>query len=65
MATNIDINPRLLQNALKLGGFPTKKETINTLLQEYIARKERQKILGYFGKIDFVKSYDYKKERNR
>jgi Arc/MetJ family transcription regulator len=63
MATNLAIDGRLLDEALRLGGHRTKKETVNEALQEYIQRRRQLRAIDLFGKIDFDPSYDYKKYR--
>lgn len=64
MATNLAIDQKLLEEAQKIGGKKTKKETVNEALREYIARRKQKKIINLFGKVDFI-NFDYKKERNR
>jgi Arc/MetJ family transcription regulator len=63
MATNLDIDDRLITEAQKLGQHRTKKETVTAALDEYIRRRKQQEILKMFGTIDYDSSYDYKKER--
>ena len=65
MPTNLQIDDRLLAKAKKLGGFRTKKDTVNEALREYIQRRRQAKVVALFGKIDFDSSYDYKKQRRR
>ena len=65
MATNLAINDTLLTKALEVGGYKTKRETVNEALREFIARRERQELVKLFGKVDFDPRYDYKKERRR
>jgi len=65
MATNLAIDEKLLDEALKVGGHDTKKATVTEALQEYVSRRKQAKILNLFGKIDFDTSYDYKKGRRR
>jgi Arc/MetJ family transcription regulator len=65
MATNLAIDPKLLQKALEVGGFKTKKETVNLALQEFINRHKQIEILELFGKMDPDPNYDYKKGRAR
>lgn len=65
MATNLQIDPALLEKALKIGGRRTKRETVNEALQEYIRRREQLRIIELFGKMPFDKDYDYKKQRRR
>jgi len=63
MATNLAIDDHLLKEAQRVGKHRTKKETVNAALDEYIQRRKQQQILSLFGKIDYDKSYDYKRER--
>ncbi|QTA86762.1 type II toxin-antitoxin system VapB family antitoxin [Desulfonema magnum] len=65
MLTDIQINNELLEQAKCLGGDHTECELINKALEEYIRKRERIKILKYFGKFDFDPEYDYKEERRR
>jgi Arc/MetJ family transcription regulator len=65
MATNLAIDPELLEKALEVGGLKTKKETVNLALQEFINRHKQQEILELFGKMDPDPGYDYKKGRSR
>ncbi len=65
MPTNLAIDDRLLEEALKLGKHSTKKETVNQALREYIRRRKQKDVLKLFGKIDFDPAYDYKKARSR
>ena len=65
MATNLAINPELLNKALEVGGEKTKKATVNRALREFIARREQERLLELFGKLDWDDQYDYKRERAR
>ncbi len=65
MATNLAIDDRLLEHALKIGGEKTKKATVTQALREYIERREQEKIVELFGKIDVDFDYDYKRERRQ
>ena len=65
MATNLAINDQLLTNALEIGGFRTKKDTVNAALEEFIHRRRAEDVISLFGKIEFDEDYDYKKMRNR
>lgn len=64
MATNLAIDERLLEEALRIGGCPSKKATVNEALSEYINRRRRRRILSLFGKLDW-QAYPYKKMRRR
>jgi Arc/MetJ family transcription regulator len=65
MATNLAIDDRLLERALKIGGAKTKKATVTQALVEYIERREQETIAELFGKIEMDPSYDYKEHRRR
>ena len=65
MATNLAIDPKLLNKALEVGGEKTKKATVNRALREFIARREQERLLDLFGKLDWDEEYDYKRERMR
>jgi Arc/MetJ family transcription regulator len=65
MATNLGIDDRLLNEALRIGGHHTKKETVNEALREYIRYRKQRRAIDMFGKFDFDPQYDYKKQRRR
>ena len=65
MATNLAIDPELLNKALEIGGEKTKKATVNRALQEFIARREQERLLDLFGKLYWDDGFDYKRERSR
>lgn len=63
MATNLAIDPRLLEEALAVSGARTKKEAVTLALQEYIARRAQVSIVEDFGTLEWDEGYDYKEER--
>lgn len=63
MATNLAIDPSLLDEALAVGGLRTKRETVTLALQEFIARRARASIVQSFGTLEWDDEYDYKRER--
>ena len=63
MATNLSIDPKLLQEALQVGGFSTKKDTVNQALKEFVQRRKQQEIIELFGNFPNDEDYDYKKGR--
>ncbi|MCP5520334.1 MAG: type II toxin-antitoxin system VapB family antitoxin [Verrucomicrobiales bacterium] len=65
MATNLDIERSLLEEAVSLGGHRSKKAAVTEALGEYIARRKQQGILELFGAIDYDEDYDYRKQRRR
>ena len=65
MATNLSIDPELINLALELSGERTKKAAVTKALQEFIARREQKHLLELFGKLEWDMDYDYKSERSR
>jgi Arc/MetJ family transcription regulator len=65
MATNLSIDPDLIDQALKLSGERTKKAAVTKALQEFVARRRQKRLLDLFGKLEWDPSYDYKAERKR
>lgn len=65
MATNLALDDRLLEEARRIGGKATKKETVTEALQEYIDRRKQARVVQLFGTIDYDPKYDYKKQRRR
>lgn len=65
MATNLDLDPDLVERAVELSGAPSKKAAVTAALQEFIARREQRRILELFGKLEWDPAYDYKRERSR
>lgn len=65
MATNLAIDEKLLEDALKIGDFKTKKATVNEALREFIQHRRQAEILNLFGTVEFDRTYDHKKGRAR
>ena len=65
MATNLALDPALIERARKLSGEKTKKATVTKALEEFIARREQKELLELFGTLDWDLDYDYKAERSR
>jgi len=65
MATNLSIDPDLLDRALKVSGEKTKKAAVTKALEEFVSRREQKRILELFGKIDWDPTYDHKAARRR
>lgn len=65
VATNLSLDPQLIERALELSGARTKKAAVTLALQEYIARREQGRITELFGKLEWDPSFDYKKHRSR
>jgi len=65
MATNLDIEPELLERAVEISGERTKTAAVRRALQEYIARREQKRLVELFGSLDWDQDYDHKVERSR
>ena len=65
MATNLAIDPNLIDRALAVSGERTKKAAVTKALQEFIARRKQRRLLELMGKLEWDESFDYKKERAR
>ena len=65
MATNLAIDPDLLDRAVAVSGERTKKAAVTKALQEFIARREQRRVAELFGKLEWDDSYNYKAERSR
>jgi len=63
MATNLDINAILLNEALLIGGQKSKKDTVNKALEEFINKRKQREIETLFGDVVYSLDYDYKKSR--
>lgn len=65
MATNLALDPALLEKVLALSGQTTKKAAVTIALEEFIARREQRQLSELFGKLEWDPSYDHKAERTR
>lgn len=65
MATNLEIDPKLLDKARRLGRHRTKRAAVKEALEEYVRHREQLRIIDLFGSVDFDPAYDYKKQRKR
>jgi len=65
MATNLSIDPKLLDRALAVSGERTKKAAVTRALKEFIARREQKRLVELFHSLDWEPDYNYKAERSR
>ena len=63
MATNLQIDDRLIEEAVKLGGHRTKRAAVTQALVEYTRHLQQLRMLSVFGAIDVDRAYDYKAQR--
>ena len=65
MATNLALDPELLDRAFEVSGERTKKAAVTMALRDFIARREQRELVDLLGTIEWDESYDYKAERAR
>jgi len=51
MRTNVEINDRLMEEAIVLSKAKTKKEIIDIALKNYISQMKRKSMVDLFGKV--------------
>jgi hypothetical protein len=65
MATNLSLDPDLIERALEVSGERTKKAAVTRALEEFIARRRQKRLVELLGKLEWDDSIDYKAERSR
>ena len=65
MATNLALDPKLIERAVKLSGEKTKKAAVTRALEEFITRRSQKRLVELMGKLEWDESFDYKVERSR
>lgn len=65
MATNLALDPDLIDRAVKLSGEKTKKAAVTRALEEFITRRSQKRLVDLMGKLEWDESFDYKAERSR
>ena len=65
MATNLALDPDLLDRVLAASGESTKRAAVTLALKEFVARREQKRVIELFGKLEWDASFDYKAERTR
>lgn len=65
MATNLSLDPDLLDLALEVSGERTKKAAVTRALEEFIQRRKQKRLLDLMGMLEWDNSFDYKAERSR
>ena len=65
MATNLSLDPALLERAVEVSGERTKKAAVTRALQEFIARRRQKQLVDLMGKLEWNQSFDHKAERSR
>lgn len=63
MRTNIVLDDRLVEEALRLSKLKTKRELVEQALREFVAFRKRLDVRELKGKRDIRDDYDYKSLR--
>ena len=65
MATNLALDPDLIERAVKVSGEKTKKAAVTRALEEFIARRNQRRLVELMNRLEWDDSFDYKAERSR
>ena len=65
MATNLSLDPKLIERVLELSGEKTKKAAVTRALEEFIARRRQRSLVDLMGKLEWDRTFDYKAGRSR
>jgi hypothetical protein len=65
MATNLALDPKLIERAVELSGEKTKKAAVTRALEEFIARRAQRRLVDLMGRLEWDSAFDYKAERSR
>ena len=61
---NLQIDEKLLSEALALGNYQSYSAVIEAALHEYIQRRKQLKVMELFGTIDYD-DYNYQQQRQK
>ena len=56
MATNLSLDPELIEMARKLSGERTKRAAVTKALEEFVARRRQKDLVKLFGKLSWDQS---------
>ena len=65
MATNLSLDPELIERALAVSGERTKRAAVTRALEEFIARRRQKRLIDLMGKLEWDHAFDVKAERTR
>lgn len=65
MPSNLDIDDKLLNDALSISDQRTKKAVVNQALEEFVQRRKQLRVAEAFGTVDFDPAYNHKTGRQR
>jgi hypothetical protein len=65
MATNLSLDPDLIERVLSLSGERTKRAAVTRALEEFVARRKQKRLVELMGKLEWDESCDFKSGRRR
>jgi hypothetical protein len=65
MATNLAIDPDLIERAVAVSGERSKTAAVTRALKEFVARHEQRQLVELFGRLEWDPGYDHKRDRSR
>ncbi len=65
MATNLSLDPKLIERAVEVSGERTKNAAVSRALEDFIARRSQKRLIDLMGKLEWDRSFDYKAGRSR
>lgn len=65
MRTNIVLDDRLVEQAMRLAKVKTKREAVDIALQRFVQSGQQKRLLELFGTGGVRPDYDYKRVRSQ
>ncbi|MDB5865543.1 MAG: hypothetical protein JWO70_3349 [Betaproteobacteria bacterium] len=65
MRTNVELDEKLVKEAMKLANVKTKREAIDVALRRFVQSGKQKRLLELKGNGGVRKDYDYKNARSR
>ena len=63
MRTNIVLDERLIEEAMRLSKVRTKREAVDLALRDFVARRKQRNVLDLIGQDVIAPDYDVRKVR--
>lgn len=63
MATNLALDPDLLDEVLAVSGEKTKKDAVTLALREFVERRAQAELVDFFGMLEWDDGFDHKAAR--
>lgn len=65
VSMNLRLDNELIAQVVKLGNFKSKRDAVDAAVAEFVARRNRLRMLDLEGQIDFDPNWNYKHMRRR